>query len=81
MTCRCNRPRPREAESLAGLSYRAYLIDGQDHIVGVERIDAEDDVEALLKARGLDVPFDIELWDRDRRVIGIQRHRMRAARN
>ncbi|MGY2047153.1 hypothetical protein [Methylobacterium sp. JK268] len=79
MACRCKSLDSDGASSIGPLAYRAYLIEA-DRIVGVERIDAEDDVEALLKARGLDLPFDVEIWERGRRVIGFQRHRARHAR-
>ncbi|WP_026190622.1 hypothetical protein [Methylobacterium sp. WSM2598] len=72
MTCRCDCSQPREENKIAVLNYRAYLIDAGDHIFGVKLLDADDDVEALFKARALNVGCAVEIWDRTRRVIRLR---------
>lgn len=54
-------------------SYRAYLLNKEDRIVGFEVIEAPDDVEALMHARILAEKNPVELWDRSRRIIRIER--------
>lgn len=73
MTCRCSCSRAHEGHSSATFDYRAYLMDPDSHIVGVKEIDAQDDVEAMFKARSMNEDFAVELWDRARRVIRLQR--------
>ncbi|WP_236728738.1 hypothetical protein [Methylobacterium sp. WSM2598] len=47
-------------------------MDLDDHIIGVEQIDAQDDVEAMLKAPAFTASSAVEIWDRARRVIGLR---------
>ncbi len=54
-------------------TYRAYLLNQEDRIVGFEVIEAPDDVEALMHARALAEKNPVELWDRSRRIIRIER--------
>jgi hypothetical protein len=54
-------------------TYRAYLLSQEDRIIGFEVIEALNDVEALMHARALADKNPVELWDRSRRIIRIER--------
>ncbi|WP_083786707.1 hypothetical protein [Methylobacterium nodulans] len=56
-----------------GPVYRAYLLGSDDRIIGVEDIVASDDIEALMRARSLADRNAVELWDRARRIIRVER--------
>ena len=50
-------------------SYRAYELDGTDHIVSFTQIAAHSDDEAVEKTMAIADGRVIELWNRDRLVI------------
>jgi len=52
-------------------SYRLYRLDGAGNIYTADWLEAEDDDEALDKARGLNLPHPSEVWDRHRLVARI----------
>ncbi|WFT79059.1 hypothetical protein QA634_28075 [Methylobacterium sp. CB376] len=43
-----------------------------NHITGVELIDAQDNVEAMFKARAFTANSAVVIWDRARRVIRLR---------
>ena len=48
--------------------YRLYCFDGVSKITGVHKIEADNDADALHKARSIKSGANCELWDRDRLV-------------
>ncbi|MDB5460657.1 MAG: hypothetical protein JWO72_2398 [Caulobacteraceae bacterium] len=48
--------------------YRAYRLDEQGRVCGVMVLDADGPEEVLAKAGGLERPFGMEVWLRDRCV-------------
>ena len=55
--------------------YRAYVLDGFDHIRTVEIITADDEMRAVEQARLLAKEHCIEVWDEARRIARIERDR------
>lgn len=50
------------------LEFAAYLVDDDGHIVGRVDLLCSDENDARMKAAELAVRFDVELWERDRRI-------------
>jgi hypothetical protein len=54
--------------------YRLYCIGGDGHFEKSHEIVADDDDDALTKARALKLPVKCELWERGRMVAKIEAH-------
>jgi hypothetical protein len=54
-------------------TYRTYLLDRGDHIVGVQLLTAPNDEIAITAARPFLDLHAIELWDRERMVVRLKR--------
>jgi hypothetical protein len=52
--------------------YRHYRLDGAGNISSAEWIDATDDDDAVRQVRERRLPFQSEIWDRDRLVARIE---------
>jgi hypothetical protein len=52
--------------------YRAYLIGDDGHFYDAVHLIAEDDAEAMEKAKRLAVGHDVELWQLDRKIATIK---------
>jgi hypothetical protein len=57
-------------EALAG--YRHYRLDGAGNISGAEWIDATCDDDAVRQVRERKLPFESEIWDRNRLVARVE---------
>lgn len=53
--------------------YRAYLVGKDDHFENVRVLDCPDDDTAIAEAKKLLNGVDIELWQRDRMVVRLDR--------
>ncbi|HEU5481754.1 MAG TPA: hypothetical protein VFU80_01510 [Sphingomicrobium sp.] len=51
--------------------YRRYRFDGAGGINGAEWFDASSDDDAVRHVRTLKLPFDSEIWDRNRLVARV----------
>jgi len=50
------------------MDYRAYLLDEDDHIIDAQSFEAPNDEAALIHANQFAFDFDVEVWQRSRRV-------------
>jgi hypothetical protein len=57
------------------LTYRAYLINGDNRVSSYRAIDANSDAEALRAARQFVDGCDVEVWDLDRKIGRLERGR------
>ncbi len=55
--------------------YRLYCLDGHGHFTKVHEIDAENDADALRKARRMKLTVACELWKRGRKLATLDAHR------
>lgn len=53
--------------------YRLYCLQGNGKFAAVHEIEADDDADALLKAKALNLPGRCELWRRGRMVAMLDR--------
>ena len=51
--------------------YRLYCLDGDRRFTNVHHIKADNDAEAVSKARQLNLSVRCELWERDRMVAAL----------
>ena len=56
--------------------YRHYRLDGAGSISGAEWIEASCDDDAVRQVRDRKLPFDSEIWDRNRLVARIEANRL-----
>ena len=49
-------------------TYRAYLIDEDDHVASYKPVEADSDSEAMVAARRFVEGFDVEVWHLDRKI-------------
>lgn len=52
--------------------YRAYFLNESGSIVNARDLVQKDDAEAIAVAKSLVNGFDVELWERDRRVTSLK---------
>jgi hypothetical protein len=53
--------------------YRAYIMDSDGHISKAVDLVLKDDAEAIEAARQLVNGYDVELWERERRIALLKR--------